>query len=179
LLHSCLHLFVGSCRLIFEDQGIQYEDLRTTKEEWPEIKSKMVEKGDNPYGQLPVVYFKGKCLFHTYAIIRYFAALLGLFLVYPFFSFLFFSFLFFSFRHHLSHHHLSSFLFGLFPSIDLNGANPEEEYRINNLFECFQDLVKDLSINVYAGNEETKAAFWKERFSLKARALIFLVTRFP
>jgi len=58
-------------RVLFEDQGVKYEDKRVAKEEWVELKKNLVESGDNIFGQLPVLVINGKTYVQSYAIFRY------------------------------------------------------------------------------------------------------------
>ena len=63
-------------RLLWEDAGIAYEDVRYSFEEFPE--SKRTKISDlNPTGNIPVIELNGKILTQSYAILRHFARLLG------------------------------------------------------------------------------------------------------
>ncbi|GLV42803.1 Glutathione S transferase S1 [Carabus blaptoides fortunei] len=59
-------------RFLFAYGGIEYEDARFEREEWPEIKSKM------PFGQVPVLEFDGKVINQSSAICRYLAKMVKL-----------------------------------------------------------------------------------------------------
>ena len=72
----CFGFFL-SFRLIFEDQGVKYEDVRVAFPDWAALKQKLVESGDNVYGQLPVVVLGDKTLAQSFAINRYFAKIYG------------------------------------------------------------------------------------------------------
>lgn len=63
--------------MLFEDQGIEYEDVRIQREDWPQTKANLVSTGENPFGQLPVVTLGDKTLLQSFAISRYFARIFG------------------------------------------------------------------------------------------------------
>lgn len=65
---------------MFEDQGIKYEDIRIAPVEWPAVKKQLIESGENPVGQVPVVIVNKKVLTQSSAIFRYFARIYGLLL---------------------------------------------------------------------------------------------------
>ncbi|XP_076810208.1 glutathione S-transferase 1-like [Clavelina lepadiformis] len=55
------------CRLLFAEAGVEYEDIRYTREEWPEQKPKML------FGQMPVLFVDGEQIAHSRAAFRYLA----------------------------------------------------------------------------------------------------------
>ena len=59
-------------RLIFAQAGVQYEDKRIAKEEWPELKPK------TPNGSLPILEIDGKTLLGSIPIARFVAERFGL-----------------------------------------------------------------------------------------------------
>jgi glutathione S-transferase len=59
-------------RLIFAQAGVEYEDVRVNKKDWPKLKPKM------PFNQLPVLEIDGKILPQSKAIARYLARQYGL-----------------------------------------------------------------------------------------------------
>ena len=59
-------------RFVFAQAGVEYEDKRIAKEEWPELKPK------TPFGVLPVLEVDGKELGGTVIISRYLAEQFGL-----------------------------------------------------------------------------------------------------
>jgi glutathione S-transferase len=59
-------------RLLFEDNGIQYEEERIGAD-WREKKPKYIEQGICQFGQLPVVSIGDKHMVQTNAILRHFA----------------------------------------------------------------------------------------------------------
>jgi len=59
-------------RLIFAHAGVEYEDVRVNKKDWPKLKPKM------PFNQLPVLEIDGKILPQSKAIARYLARQYGL-----------------------------------------------------------------------------------------------------
>ncbi|KAL8947005.1 MAG: hypothetical protein Q9222_006665 [Ikaeria aurantiellina] len=63
-------------RLLWEDAGIAYEDIRFSFDEWLEYK-KTVALEKNPTSNVPIVELNGRVLTQSYAILRYFAGLLG------------------------------------------------------------------------------------------------------
>ena len=63
-------------RLLWEDAGIAYKDVRYTFEEYPGAKKTNIEQ-KNPTGNIPVVELNGKILTQSYAILRKMARLLG------------------------------------------------------------------------------------------------------
>jgi len=64
-------------RLLFAQAGIKYEDIRLTREQWPELKK---QEGDTspPFKQLPILEVDGKVLSQTRTIARYIAKQAGL-----------------------------------------------------------------------------------------------------
>ena len=62
-------------RLLFEDTGIAYEDVRYTFEEMPEAKESKL-KQMNPAMTVPIIELNGKILTQSYALLRHFARLL-------------------------------------------------------------------------------------------------------
>ena len=63
-------------RLLWEDAGIAYEDVRYTFEEYPDYKKSRIQQM-NPTATIPVIELNGKILTQSYAILRHFARLLG------------------------------------------------------------------------------------------------------
>jgi len=63
--------------MIFEDQGITYNDVRIPRESWPALKKELVESGRNPSGQLPIVEIGGQTLSQSFSIHRFFARIFG------------------------------------------------------------------------------------------------------
>lgn len=59
-------------RIALELSGVEYEDVRLSRDQWAEFKPK------TPYGQLPVMTVDGKMLAQSAAISRYCAKLAGL-----------------------------------------------------------------------------------------------------
>merc|ERR1712226_521161 len=60
-------------RYIFALAGVEYEDIRVSKDDWPELKETM------PFGQLPVLEIDGKTkIAQSYVIARYIAEKYGL-----------------------------------------------------------------------------------------------------
>ena len=62
-------------RLMWEDAGIAYEDIRYSFEEFPQVKRDKIAKM-NPTGNIPVIELNGKILTQSYAILRHFGRLL-------------------------------------------------------------------------------------------------------
>lgn len=65
--------------MLFEDQGVKYEDVRVDQKEWPALKQELISSGANIWGQLPVVVLNGKTMPQSYAIYRYFARIYELY----------------------------------------------------------------------------------------------------
>lgn len=63
-------------RLLWEDAGIAYDDIRYSFEEYPEYKKSRVSEM-NPTANIPVIELNGKILTQSYAILRHFARQLG------------------------------------------------------------------------------------------------------
>ena len=63
--------------MLFEDQGVKYEDVRVAGADWPALKQSLIESGENVYGQLPVVVLGNKTFAQSFAIFRYFARVYG------------------------------------------------------------------------------------------------------
>ena len=63
-------------RLMWEDAGIAYEDVRYSFEEYPEYKKSKIQQM-NPNATIPVIELNGKILTQSYAILRHFARQLG------------------------------------------------------------------------------------------------------
>ncbi|XP_076810209.1 glutathione S-transferase 1-like [Clavelina lepadiformis] len=59
--------YAEMCRLLFAEAGVEYEDIRYTREEWPEHKPEML------FGQMPVLFVDGEQIAHSRAIVRYLA----------------------------------------------------------------------------------------------------------
>lgn len=68
-------------RLLFEDAGVAYIDVRYPAEEWPEAKRSHPIITKNPAGHIPVVEFEvdgeKRVLMQSYAMARYFGRVLG------------------------------------------------------------------------------------------------------
>ncbi len=63
-------------RLMWEDAGIAYEDIRYSFEEYPEYKKGRIQQM-NPNATIPVIELNGRILIQSYAILRHFARQLG------------------------------------------------------------------------------------------------------
>ncbi|KAI4278233.1 MAG: hypothetical protein LQ337_001174 [Flavoplaca oasis] len=63
-------------RLMFEDAGIAYTDIRYSFKEYPDYKKSIIAE-KNPTATVPIVEINGKILTQSYAILRHFARLLG------------------------------------------------------------------------------------------------------
>ncbi|KAI4195734.1 MAG: hypothetical protein LQ350_007015 [Teloschistes chrysophthalmus] len=63
-------------RLMWEDAGIAYTDIRYGFDEYPEYKKTVIAE-KNPTTTLPVIELNGKILTQSYAILRHFARQLG------------------------------------------------------------------------------------------------------
>lgn len=63
-------------RLLWEDAGIAYTDVRYSFEEYPEYKKSRISQL-NPAATIPVVELNGKILTQSYAMLRRFARQLG------------------------------------------------------------------------------------------------------
>ena len=63
-------------RLLFEDAGIAYEDVRYPDEELPEAKKTILGKL-NPASTLPILELNGKVLTQSYALLRHFSRILN------------------------------------------------------------------------------------------------------
>lgn len=63
-------------RLMWEDAGIAYTDIRYSFEEYPEHKKTTIAE-KNPTTTIPIVEINGKILTQSYAILRHFARQLG------------------------------------------------------------------------------------------------------
>ena len=63
-------------RLLWEDAGIAYEDVRYSFEEFPEYKNTKIAEL-NPTTKIPAVELDGKILTQSYPMLRHFARLLG------------------------------------------------------------------------------------------------------
>ncbi|KAL2351514.1 glutathione S-transferase [Cryomyces antarcticus] len=63
-------------RLLWEDAGIAYTDVRYSFDEYPQYKKSKIEDM-NPTATIPVVELNGKILTQSYAILRHFARQLG------------------------------------------------------------------------------------------------------
>ncbi|KAK3174212.1 hypothetical protein OEA41_001456 [Lepraria neglecta] len=59
-------------RLLWEDAGIAYEDVRYSFEEYPEYKKSRISEM-NPIANIPVIELNGRILTQSYAILRHFA----------------------------------------------------------------------------------------------------------
>ncbi|KAL8676685.1 MAG: hypothetical protein Q9186_006818 [Xanthomendoza sp. 1 TL-2023] len=59
-------------RLMWEDAGVAYEDIRYSFEEYPDYKNTVIAE-KNPTTTIPVVELDGKILTQSYAILRRFA----------------------------------------------------------------------------------------------------------
>jgi len=63
-------------RMLWEDAGISYTDVRYTFEEFPQVKRDKISKL-NPTSSIPVVELNGTILTQSYAILRKMSRLLG------------------------------------------------------------------------------------------------------
>lgn len=63
-------------RLLWEDAGISYVDVRYTFDEYPRYKSSTIAEL-NPNATLPVIELNGQILTQSYAVLRHFARQLG------------------------------------------------------------------------------------------------------
>lgn len=63
-------------RLMWEDAGIAYEDVRYSFEEYPEYKKSRISEM-SPTRTIPVLELNGRILTQSYAIMRHFARQLG------------------------------------------------------------------------------------------------------
>jgi glutathione S-transferase len=59
-------------RMLFHFAGVEFEDYRMKREEWPELKAKM------PFGQVPVLEVDGQLMSQSNSIARYVARKYGL-----------------------------------------------------------------------------------------------------
>ncbi|EIM91823.1 glutathione S-transferase-like protein [Stereum hirsutum FP-91666 SS1] len=64
-------------RLLFEDAGIAYTDVRYSFGEYPEVQSTHPILSQNPTKSVPIIELDGKLLTQSYAILRHFARVLG------------------------------------------------------------------------------------------------------
>lgn len=64
-------------RLLFEDAGIAYTDVRYTFGEHAELKSTHPVLSQNPTKSMPIIELGGKLLTQSYSILRHFARVLG------------------------------------------------------------------------------------------------------
>lgn len=64
-------------RLLFEDAGIAYTDVRYSFHEYPEVQSTHPILSQNPTKSVPIIELDGKLLTQSYAILRHFARVLG------------------------------------------------------------------------------------------------------
>lgn len=62
-------------RLLFEDAGIAYEDVRYPDDELPEAKTTILRKM-NPASTVPILELNGKILTQSYALLRHFSRIL-------------------------------------------------------------------------------------------------------
>jgi glutathione S-transferase len=62
-------------RLLFEDNGIEYKEIRFTGQEWRQggLKQEYLEKGISLFGQVPIVSIGDEHMCQTNAILRHFA----------------------------------------------------------------------------------------------------------
>lgn len=63
-------------RLLWEDAGIAYDDVRYSFDEYPEYKETKIAEL-NPTKNIPVVELNGQILTQSYPILRHFARQLG------------------------------------------------------------------------------------------------------
>ncbi|KAF2496337.1 glutathione S-transferase [Lophium mytilinum] len=63
-------------RLLWEDAGIAYNDIRYSFEEYPKYKATKISEL-NPTTNIPVIELNGRILTQSYAILRHFARQLG------------------------------------------------------------------------------------------------------
>ncbi|KAI0153718.1 glutathione S-transferase [Pestalotiopsis sp. NC0098] len=65
-------------RLLWDDAGVAYNNTVYSMEEYPQFKEDLIKKL-NPTGNIPVVELNGQVLVQSYAILRHFARLLGVY----------------------------------------------------------------------------------------------------
>ncbi|KAL8773023.1 MAG: hypothetical protein Q9209_002043 [Squamulea sp. 1 TL-2023] len=63
-------------RLMWEDAGIAYTDIRYSFEEYPEYKKSIIAE-KNPTTNVPIIEINERVMTQSYAILRHFARLLG------------------------------------------------------------------------------------------------------
>jgi protein disulfide-isomerase-like protein len=66
-------------RLLFEELGIQYEDVRFSGDEWPQRKAEGIANGLYPFGQLPSVSIGNKNLVQSLAILKFIGRKYGMY----------------------------------------------------------------------------------------------------
>lgn len=66
--------FAEPTRMIFAQAGVEFEDVRMTRETWPALK----ETGKAPFGQLPILEVDGQVISQSATIMRFVAEQLGL-----------------------------------------------------------------------------------------------------
>jgi len=116
-------------RLLFEDQGIKYEDIRIHHASWAAEKAHLLESGASLYGQLPVVILDGVTLNQTLAILRFFARIYGQIVFSP---------------SKQAYHWLTfSPSFSTITSLGLYGSNVLEAYVVDQAIDGFGDVMKE------------------------------------
>jgi len=66
-------------RLLLEELGVKYEDVRIAREEWPELKQKLTESGENYFEQVPIFIVNEQVYVQSFAIYHYIANLFDLY----------------------------------------------------------------------------------------------------
>lgn len=142
-------------RLLFEDQGIRYEDVRINPSSWPAEKQHLLETGASLFGQLPVVILDGVTLSQSLAILRFFSRIYGEGAWLSLSPFFFFLFLVFRFTDHL----LPSLLA---PAVGLYGSNALEAFVIDEAIDMFGDILKDAA-ELFCKDPAQKAVYLAKR----------------
>ena len=141
---------------MFEDLGLQYEDVRYTADEVPAVQEELVSSGAILFGELPVVVVNGQTISQTFAIFRYFARVFGDPSVSSSYVFLF------MFESNWSSSLISFFCYCLPRATDLYGSTQDEQYTLDLTLSAFLD-VQDVVAVLWSNNETAKELFWKEK----------------